>query len=138
MFCLSSISLLNEGNALTPMSRQSKQSQWSKIQNIHIVFNITLTFLISNKIIFLLNSFQQKQPHHPTIVPTIHMVTCVHCSLFIHHVCQVWPLLFHFFITCFLNFFVPVVCSWNFLKEFDFSPVKAQWIFLTHPQTIEY
>ena len=44
---------------------------------------ITVTFLNFNRIKFHLNGFQ---PHHPPVILTIHTVTCVHCSLFFHHV----------------------------------------------------
>ena len=46
--------------------------------------NITVTFLIFNKIIFLLDGFQQ--PHHPPIIPTMYTVILKHGSLCFHYV----------------------------------------------------
>ena len=43
----------------------------------------TVTFLIFNIIIFLFNEFQS---HHPPVIPTIHMVLFMNCSLFIYHI----------------------------------------------------
>ena len=44
------------------------------------IFN--LIFLISNRIIFHLDGFQ---PHHPTVILSIHTETCAQCILFIHY-----------------------------------------------------
>ena len=57
----------------------------------------TVTFSIFNKIIFHLDGFQL---HHSLVISTIHMVTCVHCSLFIHHI-KFRHGQFHFFGTFF-------------------------------------
>ena len=46
----------------------------------------TLTFLIFDGILFLLDQFQphQFQPHHPSVISTIHMVILKQCCLHIH------------------------------------------------------
>ena len=55
-------------------------------------------FLISNIIVFRLDGFQ---PHHPPVVPTIHILILMHCSLFIYHVNFFHHRRHHFFLNVF-------------------------------------
>ena len=66
----------------------------------------TLIFLISNRIIFHLDGLQ---PHHPTVMLSIHTVTCAQCILFIHYVkLPIVDIIYLFRYFSFLN------QTWNF------------------------